>query len=149
MGEIPLEIKITKKIAVIAFLIPISGLAIAFAFNAFIYNPATELPISAKLLEQKDGSNNTIFVLDYGVGYKAPDFRKTLYNCKLEIKYLAINGTWLTITENLGDQDFSAYKNWTVTLPDFDLDPNRFHYENIWPVETQRIELKAYGYLKP
>ena len=142
--------KLNKKLISVAVIIPVALLLGIVVFNTYIANPQVKIHLGPIVHEYQNSDNSTYFNLEYSIPVMNKANRETLYNCKLEAKYLAINGTYLTATKDLGTQEFSHYtETLNLPLPDFKLDPDHFHSGALWPADTQNIEINAYGYKKP
>lgn len=74
---------------------------------------------------------------------------QTLFNCEIIIRYLATNGTWITMTEKAGI--INTNENWQNRFALEYFQPETEHETwGGWNVnEGTNVKVEAYGYLKP
>lgn len=134
-----------KRIFLIGIVLILAIVGASFLYLNFIFyvNPKHSLNYSAMI---EDIPHVHIYRLRVVIMQN-----ETLYNCKIEVNYLATNGTWYSKTENLGivDVDESVIKN--IALEDFQPESNGSPLSGIaWPLENvTNVRVEAYGYSKP
>jgi hypothetical protein len=115
-----------KKIAV-ALIIVCSALIVGYIIYNNYSNPKISLFTSGMVHEYKNEDGSLYYFLNVSINpYLQNGKEVTIYNCEIEVKYLAMNGTWLTVTQKLGTHDFDWWQERQLAIPmeDFKLDPN-------------------------
>jgi len=80
-----------------------------------------------------------------------PQNHTTLYNCRIEVKYLTESNVWKTTVKDIGIINYGDYKDFTLRLDsDFKsgnpyLKPDDYFHGDVEP----NVKVEAYGYAKP
>ncbi|MGB9842562.1 MAG: hypothetical protein ACPLKZ_07620 [Candidatus Bathyarchaeales archaeon] len=145
--------KISKRSIIISISIPIIVASLIFVYNEFFSNPQVKIIVGNMMVQEyKNPDGTPYYTLNFSLNPVIENGKIiTLYNCQYTVRYLAINGTWVSKTQFLGTQDFDWWRErqFVVPMEDFKLDPNHMTIDGIYAGEQQSVEVIAYGYKKP
>ncbi|NLE03879.1 MAG: hypothetical protein GX638_03615 [Crenarchaeota archaeon] len=139
----------SNRIIAVALICSFLVIALVFVYVSSFANNKIEISVGSFIRENVNADGSVTYFFDYSIGIQDITHRTTLYDCVLEIKYLTNYGEWITITQDLGTQNFSSFVEIeSIALPDFQLDRNGGHSGTLWQTDHQNVIVDSYGFEK-